>query len=574
MEKNNDYEINIDEIMIPDGLPGGFFIYKADDNMEILYADQNIINLYGCNDIKEFREFTGNSFKGMVHPDDFKKIDNDIIAQTINSSKKHDYVRYRVITKSGQIKYIEDFGHLLHAKDGSKYFYVYIVDIDKEEFFNRGRNSFAETQIFSSNRNTDRLTGLMNMHSFYEDVQNKLGELSNEEKKEIKLIKFDISNFKMFNEKYGFQKGDDLLCRMAYIIKDEFKDSFVARFSNDHIVVCTKKDDVIYKVENVHNSMLSAMKGIRVEIKAGIYLLDNDCNEVGIACDHARIACNMIKHRYDRIYEIYEKGIHEKLKMQQYVLDNIDTAVEKEYMKVYYQPIIRVSTGRICGYEALARWQDPEIGMLSPAQFIGTLEEYHMIHKVDIFIINKVCENLSAMLDEGKKIVPVSINLSQLDFELCDIFTLIEQIVGRYGLSRDMLEIEITESALNNDSEHIKEEVQKFRQAGYSIWIDDFGSGYSSLNHLLDYDFDVIKLDLEFLRTYDKHPKASELIRHIVQGATALGVSPLQEGVETAEHLQFLANIGCERAQGYYFSKPLPLDESLELTTSKGLELE
>ena len=158
-----------------------------------------------------------------------------------------------------------------------------------------------------------------------------------------------------------------------------------------------------------------------------------------------------------------------------------------------------------------------------------------------------------------------------MDFELCDIFTIIEQIAGRYGLSRDLLDIEITESALNNDSEHISEEVKKFKDAGYSIWIDDFGSGYSSLNHLLDFEFDVIKLDLEFLRTYDKHPKASELIRHIVQGALDMGVSPLQEGVETKEQLDFLSSIGCERAQGYYFAKPLPLNESIELTMSKGL---
>ena len=136
MEEKNNLNIKPDEIMIPEGLPGGFFIYNAEGNFEILYADQNIIALYECKDIAEFREFTGNSFTGMVHPDDFKKIDNDIMAQTFNSSKKHDYVRYRIITRSGAVKYIEDFGHLLHGRNGEKYFYVYIVDIDKDEFYN------------------------------------------------------------------------------------------------------------------------------------------------------------------------------------------------------------------------------------------------------------------------------------------------------------------------------------------------------------------------------------------------------------------------------------------------------
>ncbi|MCR4788253.1 MAG: diguanylate cyclase [Lachnospiraceae bacterium] len=187
--------------------------------------------MYGCTDIKDFREFTGNSFNGMVHPDDYKKIENDIIAQTFNSEKKHDYVRYRIITKQGDIRYIEDFGHLLHGKNGIKFFYVYIVDIDKDEYFNRGRNSFAEAQIFSVNRNSDRLTGLMNMPSFYEEVQKMIED---KQDNKLKFIHFDISHFKMFNENYGFQKGDDLLCRMAYTIRNVFKDSYVARFSNDH----------------------------------------------------------------------------------------------------------------------------------------------------------------------------------------------------------------------------------------------------------------------------------------------------------------------------------------------------
>ncbi|MCR4788254.1 MAG: EAL domain-containing protein [Lachnospiraceae bacterium] len=333
-------------------------------------------------------------------------------------------------------------------------------------------------------------------------------------------------------------------------------------------------DDVIKHVENVHETMLNVFEGIHIEIKAGLYMLDDDCNEVGIACDHARIACNMIKRRYDKIYEIYEKDIHAKLKKQQYVLDNIDVAIEKQYIKVFYQPIIRVATGKICGYEALARWDDPKEGMLSPAEFIGTLEEYHMIHKVDIFILNIVCEDINNLMNEGKKIVPVSVNLSKLDFELLDIFTLTEQITQRYGLSRDMINIEITENALNSDSEHIKDGVKKFRDVGYHIWIDDFGSGYSSLNHFLDYDFDVLKLDLEFLRTFDKHPRAAELIRHIVYGATALGVLPLQEGVESQEHFDFLRSIKCERAQGYYFAKPMQLNDSREYTKSKGLEWE
>lgn len=563
-----------EENRIPTGFPGGFFIYNALGDQEIYFADQNVIELYGCKTIGEFRQYTGNSFRGMVHPEDIEKIESDIMSQTFNSEKKHDYVRYRIITKQGKIRYIEDFGHLLHGRDGQKIFYVYIVDVDKDEYFNRGRNSVAESKIFSMNRHADRLTGLLSMSAFYERVQNRILDTPFDKDQPLTFIHFDVVNFKIFNETYGFQRGDDLLCRMAYTIRHEFPGADAARFSNDHFVVCTNMQEIPLHVENVHSTMLGILDGIRVEIKAGIYTLEENCKEVGLACDHARIACSMIKRRYDKIYGIYETALYERLRMQQYVIDNIDIAVEKEYLKVFYQPVIRVETGKICGYEALARWKDPKMGMLSPAVFIVTLEEFHMIHKADTFIIKKVCEDLCHLIEAGEPVVPVSVNLSRLDFDLCDIFEMTEHFRTLYGLPRNLIDIEITESALNDNSSHLQQEVQKFRRAGYQVWIDDFGSGYSSLNHLMNYEFDVLKLDLEFLRTYDKEPRTGRLIRHMVDLALDMGVTPLQEGVETKEHFEFLKSIGCKCAQGYYFAKPLPMDESRQFTRDKGLDWE
>jgi len=573
VEKEREMEMRAKENSIPTGFPGGFFVYNATGDEEIFFADQNVIELFGCKTMEEFREHTRNSFKGMVHPEDLGKIENDIMAQTFNSEKKHDYVRYRILTKQGEVRYVEDFGHLLHGKSGAKIFYVYIVDVDQDEYYNHGRNSYAESQILSSNRNTDRLTGLLNMSAFYESAQRKILAQSSEGT-HLTFVHFDISNFKIFNENYGFQKGDDLLCRMAYTIRGEFPGADVARFSNDHFVVCTDAENVRERVEKIHGIMLRILDGIRVEIKAGIYETEEGCREVGLACDHARIACNMVKRRYDKIYGVYEAQLYERLRMQQYVLDHVDLAIEKEYLKIFYQPIIRIKTGKICGYEALARWEDPKMGMLSPAVFISTLEEFHMIHKVDTFIIKKVCEELCHLIEAGEPVVPVSVNLSRLDFELCDIFELTEHFRMQYGLPRNLIDIEITESALTENSAHLQNEVRRFRTAGYQIWIDDFGSGYSSLNHLMNYEFDVLKLDLEFLRTYDEHPDAAKLIRHIIQAALELGIRPLQEGVETKEHLEFLKSIGCKCAQGYYFAKPLPMEKSRAFTREKGMEWE
>ena len=559
---------------IPVGLPGGFFIYNAEGDEEILFADENVIRLFGCSDIDELREYTGNSFKGMVLPEDLGKVQNEIQAQTMTAEKQHDYVRYRIRSKSGTIHYLEDFGHLLHGEGGQKYFYVFVADIDRDEYLNRSRNSFAEAQVFSMNQNTDRLTGLLNMSSFYQKVQAVISDPENRRNNKYSFIHLDIASFKIFNERYGFQRGDDLLCRVAYTIRNIFSDGICARFSNDHFAVCTCAQNVKELIVEAHNTILGIIDGTHVEIRAGIYELEDSCTEVGLACDHARLACSTVKNRYDMICSVYDVKLYEKLRLQQYIVDHIDEAVEKEYIKVFYQPVIRVMTGEICGYEALARWQDPKFGMLSPASFIETLEKFHLIHKIDCFIVKKVCEDYCALQAAGEPLVPVSVNLSRLDFELCSIREIVENYRSLYGVPHDMLDIEVTESALNDKSDHLKNECRRFRDCGYQLWIDDFGSGYSSLNTLMEYDFDVLKLDMEFLRTYEKNPRTGHLLNYIGYVAGEMGVQPLTEGVETEEHYEFLKGIGCEKAQGYYFCKPLPMQESREMTRSKGLKWE
>ncbi|MBR6451533.1 MAG: EAL domain-containing protein, partial [Lachnospiraceae bacterium] len=329
------------------------------------------------------------------------------------------------------------------------------------------------------------------------------------------------------------------------------------------------------KVEAVNRAMmLSEDVNKKVRVKAGIYYLDDRHAEVGLACDHARLACNSIKNRHDVSYCIYDEMLREKLRRQQYVVDHVEEAVEKEYIKVFYQPVIRVKSGEICGYEALVRWIDPKVGMLSPADFIDTLEQFHLIHLVDTYVIRKVCEDLVKLKADAEPVVPVSVNISRLDFELCDIFGIVEETREKYDIPRSMIELEITESALNDNVGYIKSECDRMRELGYHVWLDDFGSGYSSLNTLAEYAFDVLKLDLIFLRNYDHNPKTGKLMSYIISGAKGMGLEPLCEGVESEEHYDFLKRTGCERAQGYYFGKPMPLHETREYTSGKGLKWE
>ncbi len=558
---------------IPVGVKGGFFIYEATDAEKILWADGNVIELFGCKNLEELQDYTKNSFSGMVFPEDLPKIKNTIQSQTMYGERRHDYVRYRITPKTGGLRYVEDFGHLLRAEYGKSYFYVFIVDVEQSEYFNLAKNSYAEAQIFAQNLDTDSLTGLYNMSQFYQKVQVIITNPENR-KKGINFIHFDVANFKLFNERYGFTKGDELLCQVARIIRKTFPEHLVARFSNDHFVVCTFQRDVAERIEEIHKKAQHVIQGSSVELKAGVYPLQDNVTEVGIACDHARLACNSIKKRYDIIYCFYDPTQSKKLRQQQYIVDHLDEAIEKEYIKVFYQPVIRVSTGEICGYEALSRWKDPVQGMLSPLDFIETLEQFHLIHKLDGYVVKRVCQDYQELLRLNEPIVPVSINLSRMDFQLCNIFEVVENYRRQFEMPREMLDIEITESALSDNSDFMKKEIIRFHQAGYQIWIDDFGSGYSSLNVLTDYAFDLLKLDMKFLRSFDNNPKAGTLIYYIAYAAQELGLQSLSEGVETQAHFDFLKKIGCNKAQGYLFGKPLPLAETRAQTSEKGLTWE
>lgn len=561
---------------LPSGLPGGFFVYKSGSDEQLVFAEPNVIALYGCKSYEEFYRYVGGSFRGMVHPEDLHRVENQIQAQTIFGEKRHDYVRYRIVSKDGNERFIEDFGHLLHRRDGESFFYVYIVDVDSNEFFNRSRNSYAEAEILSDNQETDSLTGLFNMSFFYYKVQMLLRSPEGR-RKDISFIHFDIPNFKLYNERHGYKLGDEVLCDFAKLIRETFSEGTCARFSDDHFFVCTtcSREEVIAKVELVYKDMmLNEDVNKKVRVKAGIYYLDDQRAEVGLACDHARLACTSIKNRHDVNFCVYDELLREKLRRQQYVADHIDEAIEKGCIKVYYQPVVRVQTGEICGYEALVRWHDPKIGLLHPADFVETLEQFHLIHLVDKYVIKTVCKDHKALIEAGEPIVPVSINISRLDFELCDIFGNVEQMCDKYGVPHEMLDLEITESALNDNIGYIKNECDRMINLGFHIWLDDFGSGYSSLNTIAEYDFNVLKLDLVFLRSMKNNPKTRTLMTYIINGAKEMGLSPLCEGVETEEQYEFLKSTCCERAQGFYFGKAMPMEESRAFTRSKGMKWE
>jgi len=404
---------------------------------------------------------------------------------------------------------------------------------------------------------SDEVTGIANMHYFRSQALSLIKDKSTEIKDLIFLF-LDIENFKILNEKYGFWEGNVFLKNFADMTNKVFKDSIVAHFSNDNFVVLTKNEAVQEKLMTIRRNLLSMNYDINLVLKVGAYKPENrDCLPV-IACDRARYACYTIKKHFNNDYCEYDTFMARKFQKKQYIINNIDTAIKKGHIKVYYQPVINAGNGKLCGLEALARWEDENYGFLSPAEFIQTLEEYHQIYKLDMHIVELVCRNFVYAKEHGLAVIPTSLNFSRLDFDSLNIAEDVDSCLKKYGIDKNLIHIEVTESTLSDNDQRLKEILKKFKDSGYALWLDDFGAGYSGLNVLKEYDFDMMKIDMKFLNDFSGNEKARSILKNIIMMAKELGMNTLTEGVETEDAYKFLRQNGCEQMQGYLFGRPMP----------------
>ena len=407
---------------------------------------------------------------------------------------------------------------------------------------------------------SDEVTGIANMNYF----RGQAFELINKNGIDIHqyiYLYFDIENFKMLNQKYGFWEGNSFLKRFADLLNQTFEKSLTAHFSNDNFVVLTKDERTKEKVLDICKKLSEYQYDIKLGIKVGAYKPENKEVLPLVACDHARYACNSIKKHYNITYCLYDETMSLKFQKKQYIINNFDSAIKNEYIQVYYQPFVNSQTGKICGMEALARWNDPQFGFLSPVDFIETLEEYYQIHRLDMYIVEKVCQHIESARARGRKIIPVSLNFSRIDFDSLNLAEEVENCLKKYNIDKSDIHIEITESTLSEDDIKLQEELKSFRAHGYALWLDDFGSGYSGLNVLKEYDFDLLKIDMKFLSNFEGNERARQILKNVINLAKDIGMQTLTEGVETQEAYDFLRENGCEKLQGYLFSKPISREE-------------
>lgn len=420
-----------------------------------------------------------------------------------------------------------------------------------------------------SDRFFDPLTGLPNPGYCRIRGENYVEDLVNAGKTPA-VVFFDIIGMKLYNNANGFSSGNEFLIHFAAMLKKQFAKDLVCRGMNDHFIVVTDNVNLEEKLCEVRKHVKGTISKISMDLYVGICQTDTDSDIID-AIEKAKLACNIQKKKGDKFIRQYDEDLHRTLMLHNYVVNHIDDAIANGYIKVYYQPVVRTISETFCGMEALARWIDPEQGFLNPGEFIGALEESKQIHKLDSHVIELVCREMREQLDQGLPVVPVSFNLSRLDFTGCDIFEVVESILQKYKIDREYIRVEITESIMASDS-YIQHEIERFRLVGYEVWMDDFGSGYSSLNTLKDYKFDELKIDMAFLSNFNDVSRT--IISSMVRMAKSLGLKTLAEGVETKEQMEFLKSIGCEKVQGYYYGKPQPLKATMEHMESSGIVIE
>ncbi len=524
-----------------ESIPGGFVRYYADGDEEIIHANGYVVRLFECDDAEDFLALTKGSFKHFVCEDDLGAVENSIWGQVGNRDGL-DHVYYRICTKSGRLVTVVDYGRLMEESEyGRPIFEVFVARVAPESA-------------------VDWLTGLSGMDRFHALARTGASLLLGVGQRVVAMA-FDIMGMKGFNTRYGREEGDRLLRAFADSLRAEFGGEACSRVGEDHFYAFAAENGVAEKVEGVFARFASADFDRVPPVRAGLYLCDERDDIVEVGFDRARTACDLDRSTWRSHLAWFTDEMRAEAQLRSHVLECLDQAIDEGWIRPYYQPVMRSTTCKVCEEEALARWVDPEYGVLPPDRFIPVLEDASLLHRLDLHIIDCVLEDLGKKRKTGVPVVPVSVNISYRDLVQFEVAQEITSRTDALGVPHELLHVEFTESAIHSDPELFMAQVRSLHDAGFEVWMDDFGSGYSSLNVLQRYEFDVVKLDMEFLRGAARDwEKASSIVEGIVRTSKRLGVRSLAEGVETEEQASFLEGIGCDMLQGYLFSSPQPLD--------------
>lgn len=532
-----------------DALPGGIAICQVKDNMEYIYCNKELCRMLGIS--REEILSSKKSILSFVHPED-KASMKDALLQLLKEKKRAE-LEFRMLSKDSSYIWVEFRGEL-QIRDLEEAIYCVLFDISKIKQYEKKLILQADL---------DNLTEIYNREAFYRTTEEMFRKAP---KERYVIVVWDIQNFKVINDTFGFRTGDVVLIMLAGYLKSRLHDEATyARLESDHFAACMTKEIYHERVLDILNKIPESIDVLPVNypiiIHIGVYEVEDYNISIGLMCDRAHLALDTISQNYVQRVAIYSEEMRKDFLDEQELERRMETALINHEFYIDYQPIYDAKTGVAISAEALVRWNYPGRGVISPGIFIPLFEKNGYITKLDFYVWEEVCRGLKEQKESNKRVLPVSVNVSRMnlyDEELCNH---LKALLLKYDLDVSLIKLEITESSYKESPQQLIESMYRFREAGFQVLMDDFGSGFSSLNMLKDVPVDILKIDMQFVRELETSERAGSILSNIVRMAKQLSTEVVAEGVENEIQYRFLTKIGCDYIQGYYFSKPLSKEE-------------
>ena len=409
----------------------------------------------------------------------------------------------------------------------------------------------------------DSLTDLYCKEHFYDKCEKYIAEHPSEE---LYIVCTDIKDFKMINDFMGTKIGDSVLKSFANMLRTKINGAVVyGRLGNDIFGLlmpkdCFDEESFIRESKNAFDESISKSSAFPTVNYIGVYEIINRELPISVMCDRARMAIRSIKGDYSKRTAFYDSTLRDNILYEQELISELNDAIAEEQFKMFLQPQISVD-GKLLGAEALIRWHHPVRGQIMPGDFIPVFEKNGLISEVDKFIWECACKLLRKWRDQGRNDLYISVNISPRDFYFLNIYRIFTDLIKKYDLPAECIKLEITETAIVMDFQRQLDLITKLRKDGFIVEMDDFGSGYSSLNMLKDLHVDVLKIDMAFLKKAEDEERSKKILQMIISLSKQLDMPVITEGVETEEQVAALTEMGCDIFQGYYFAKPMPVSD-------------
>ena len=511
-----------------------------------------------------------------IHPEDGRRYlafwnEEDMLERILQSPDKAITEEFRQKKLDGSWGWVRQRMHLKDTPD-EVIVVCNITDIDEEK-----KHDEALLQEIEKNRRIDRLTGLLRAKVFYHDVDEFIQANSTEN---WAMIAVDLEHFKLYNDWYGWTSGDRYLMDVATRLNGvaTVLKGYAAYMGGDNYALFIKHKPVFidHMIKEIDEFIGLDARRMGFLPNLGFYFLEaEETITASMMYDRAVMALNTVKGNYAKRYGIFDKSIMLNMEREMSILTDVQRGIVEQEFELYFQPQVHVPTGKITGAEALVRWKNKDKGMISPGEFIPVLEKNGFITLLDKYIWEKVCIWQRRRLDKGLPVLPVSVNVSRVDMYAIDLVGCFKELTTKYDIPRSCIKIEITESTYAEDNEKIGKIAELLRKEGFAVYLDDFGSGYSSLNMLKNVYVDALKIDMRFLDMDEENAKKGEsIMESVVNIARILRIPIIVEGAETERQMKSVTSMGCRYVQGFYYYKPMPLEAFEELLLTKDVDYE